>query len=182
MTRIPASRFIMDDVGIDQIKVFGYGGATPPRTPNMDTISKAGARFRNTLRGHHTPDPEEAGLRKWAFRQVSSLRDGEQSLRQSGGHCLGLGLLRGLPAGAPFPIDTTADGVAKPNAQGVGPYSCGFVPNVSDDPQNGVDTGACYVDGGSSCTQVDRGPDIPTPGRACLDRGGIFVLKQSCQP
>jgi arylsulfatase A-like enzyme len=40
--------FIMDDVGIDQIKVFGYGGATPPRTPNMDTISKAGARLRNT--------------------------------------------------------------------------------------------------------------------------------------
>ncbi len=25
--------FVLDDVGIDQMKVFGYGGATPPRTP-----------------------------------------------------------------------------------------------------------------------------------------------------
>jgi hypothetical protein len=29
---------IMDDVGIDQMKLFGYGGATPPRTPNIDAI------------------------------------------------------------------------------------------------------------------------------------------------
>jgi hypothetical protein len=27
---------IMDDVGIDQLRVFGYGGATPPSTPNID--------------------------------------------------------------------------------------------------------------------------------------------------
>lgn len=38
---------IMDDVGIDQMKVFGYGGATPPLTPNIDAIAKAGVRFRN---------------------------------------------------------------------------------------------------------------------------------------
>ena len=40
--------FILDDVGIDQMKVFGYGGATPPRTPNIDAIAHAGVRFRNT--------------------------------------------------------------------------------------------------------------------------------------
>src|SRR5215468_3122834 len=40
--------FIMDDVGIDQMKVFGYGGDTAPRTPNIDAIAKAGVRFRNT--------------------------------------------------------------------------------------------------------------------------------------
>src|SRR6266571_4708973 len=39
---------IMDDVGIDQMQVFGYGGATPPRTPNIDAIALAGVRFRNT--------------------------------------------------------------------------------------------------------------------------------------
>ena len=38
---------IMDDVGIDQMKVFGYGGGTPPRTPNFDKIALAGVRFRN---------------------------------------------------------------------------------------------------------------------------------------
>src|SRR5262245_30361124 len=38
---------IMDDVGIDQMRVFGYGGATPPHTPNIDTIARAGVRFHN---------------------------------------------------------------------------------------------------------------------------------------
>jgi arylsulfatase A-like enzyme len=39
--------FIMDDVGIDQVKSFGYGGHTPPSMPNIDQIAKAGIRFRN---------------------------------------------------------------------------------------------------------------------------------------
>ena len=38
----------MDDVGIDQMQVFGYGGDTPPSTPNIDQIAGAGIRFRNT--------------------------------------------------------------------------------------------------------------------------------------
>lgn len=39
---------IMDDVGIDQMASFGYGGATPPRMPNMHAVAEAGLRFRNT--------------------------------------------------------------------------------------------------------------------------------------
>ena len=39
---------VMDDVGIDQMASFGYGGATAPRMPNMDAVAKAGVRFRNT--------------------------------------------------------------------------------------------------------------------------------------
>jgi hypothetical protein len=38
---------IMDDVGIDQMRIFGYGGATPPLTPNINAIARAGVRFRN---------------------------------------------------------------------------------------------------------------------------------------
>ena len=38
---------IMDDVGIDQMRVFGYGEDNQPRTPNIDTIARAGMRFRN---------------------------------------------------------------------------------------------------------------------------------------
>src|SRR5690606_32413112 len=38
----------MDDVGIDQMQSFGYGGATPPHMPNMDAVAQAGVRFRNT--------------------------------------------------------------------------------------------------------------------------------------
>jgi Sulfatase len=39
---------IMDDVGIDQLSTLGYGGATPPATPNINQIANAGVRFRNT--------------------------------------------------------------------------------------------------------------------------------------
>ena len=39
---------IMDDVGIDQMKSFGYGGVTPPSLPNIDAVAAAGVRFRNT--------------------------------------------------------------------------------------------------------------------------------------
>ena len=38
---------VMDDVGIDQMQIFGYGGGTPPLTPNINAIARAGIRFRN---------------------------------------------------------------------------------------------------------------------------------------
>lgn len=39
---------VMDDVGMDQMQVFGYGGDTPPRTPSIDAIANEGVLFRNT--------------------------------------------------------------------------------------------------------------------------------------
>jgi arylsulfatase A-like enzyme len=38
---------IMDDVGIDQMQIFGYGGGTAPLTPNINAVARAGVRFRN---------------------------------------------------------------------------------------------------------------------------------------
>ena len=41
--------FILDDVGIDQMSAFGYGGADDvPQTPVIDTLVKSGVMFRNT--------------------------------------------------------------------------------------------------------------------------------------
>ncbi|MCK9539328.1 sulfatase-like hydrolase/transferase [Dokdonella sp.] len=39
---------IMDDVGIDQMASFGYGGVNPPPMPSIDAIANGGLRFRNT--------------------------------------------------------------------------------------------------------------------------------------
>lgn len=39
---------ILDDVGIDQMKLFGYGGATPLELPNIGAVASAGLGFRNT--------------------------------------------------------------------------------------------------------------------------------------
>ena len=40
--------FIIDDLGIDQLELFGYGGS-PPRaaTPALDSLADAGVKFRN---------------------------------------------------------------------------------------------------------------------------------------
>lgn len=41
---------VLDDLGVDQLSVFGYGGLVPsqkPKTPNIDAIAHAGVRFRN---------------------------------------------------------------------------------------------------------------------------------------
>lgn len=39
---------VMDDVGIDQMQVFGYGGDTAPSTPTIAALAGAGIRFHNT--------------------------------------------------------------------------------------------------------------------------------------
>ncbi|MEB2315612.1 MAG: sulfatase-like hydrolase/transferase [Xanthomonadaceae bacterium] len=39
---------VMDDVGIDQMAAFGYGGATAPPMPNIGAVAEAGVKFRNT--------------------------------------------------------------------------------------------------------------------------------------
>jgi hypothetical protein len=38
---------VVDDIGIDQWKLFGYGGTTPAATPNIDAIAAAGIKFHN---------------------------------------------------------------------------------------------------------------------------------------
>ncbi|AJD47432.1 lipoprotein [Isoalcanivorax pacificus W11-5] len=38
---------VIDDVGVDQFDFYGYGGAVPPQTPNLQTIADEGLKFRN---------------------------------------------------------------------------------------------------------------------------------------
>src|SRR5262249_40150721 len=38
---------ILDDVGIDQLRIFNPLAPTPPETPNIDAIAKAGVKFTN---------------------------------------------------------------------------------------------------------------------------------------
>ena len=44
---------VMDDVGVDQMSLLGYGGVgagplAPPRTPSLDALARGGVLFRNT--------------------------------------------------------------------------------------------------------------------------------------
>ena len=38
---------VMDDIGIDQWSLFGYGGATPAAMPNIAAIAQRGIKFHN---------------------------------------------------------------------------------------------------------------------------------------
>lgn len=230
--------FIMDDVGIDQMKVFGYGGTTPPRTPNMDTIAHAGVRFRNTwAMPECSPSRAVFFEGRFPFRtnvlnvvtpeilansQVSPFETTTPEVLRTKGytsglfgkfhlagpdnnpfgngvvHALGWDFFAGFLDGAPLNIDTTAGSVGAfcsggsspgtpctsgddcPGGGICGVYGCGFVPNTTDDPAHGADSGSCqFADG--SCLDLSTTATEPTPGRACLNQGGIFVPNQTCQ-
>jgi arylsulfatase A-like enzyme len=90
-------------------------------------------------------------------------------------HQLGWDTFAGWADGAPNPIDSTAGGIAAK-----GTYACGFVPNSADDPVHGADMGACYtVDG--ACAVLSNSSGSPTPGRSCMERGGILVPNAQCE-
>lgn len=209
---------VLDDLGVDQLSVFGYGGLTAPKTPVIDTIAAAGVRFRNTW-SMPTCSPGRATYfqGRYPFRthvsnaivandlansQVSpfeytlpkvlkekgyvsavigkmhlsgsDLNPANNPLGNGVMHTLGWDYFEGYLDGGPFPIDTTAGGVAPE-----GTYSCGFVPNTRNDAVNGADGGACYL--ANSTCQALTTADHPTPGRLCLERGGLFDPRQSCQ-
>jgi len=87
---------------------------------------------------------------------------GHEAMRE-----LGWDYFAGYLDGAPYPIDTTAGGVAP-----VGTYPCGMVPTTAVDPEHGADAGICYLADGGHLEMA--APDFPTPGRTCVERGGIF--------
>jgi Sulfatase len=101
---------------------------------------------------------------------------------------LGFDYFHGFLEGAPHPIDTTAGGVAitdntHPQLP-LGPYSCGFVPNIQTaGPDLGADSGACYFppEQGRACEVITQTLTVSTPGRHCLEKGGILVPNESCQ-
>ena len=86
---------------------------------------------------------------------------------------LGFDYFEGYLEGVPYPIDSTAGGVGVE-----GTYNCGYVPSLADNAATGADYGACYSASGS-CMELST-PSYHTPGRSCLEQGGIFVPNASC--
>ncbi|NYT78998.1 sulfatase-like hydrolase/transferase [Alcaligenaceae bacterium] len=209
---------VLDDLGVDQLPVFGYGGLTPAQTPNIDAIAHAGVRFRNAW-AMPTCSPGRATFfqGRYPFRtdvlnavvaldlansQVSPYEITTPKLLKEKGyanavigkmhlsgsdlnpannplgngvmHELGWDYFEGYLDGGPYPIDKTAGGISPVDQV----YGCGFVPNAKDDPAHGADSGACYQPTGT-CTTMST-TNHPTPGRTCLEQGGLFDPGQSC--
>jgi arylsulfatase A-like enzyme len=211
-TQTPNILFIiMDDVGIDQLRTFGYGGVTPPSTPNLDAIVHAGVTFRNVwampecspsraifFEGRYplrtnvysailSDDLANSQVSPYEFTTPEVLRNagyisamfgkfhlaGPDNNPYSFGtpSALGWDYFDGFLAGAPPSIDTTVGGQFPS-----GTYTCGFVPNAD---AGGADSGACYAPD-LSCTDLKRDATHSTPGRTCMESGGIMAPKQSC--
>lgn len=86
---------------------------------------------------------------------------------------LGFDYFEGYLEGGPAPIDTTAGGIAAS-----GTHGCGFVPTLKDSPNSGADTGACVTASGG-CNEMSTA-SFSTPGRSCMETGGIFIPNASC--
>ena len=209
---------IMDDVGIDQLRSFGYGGLTPPNTPVLDAVAHQGIRFRNVwampecspsramffegryplrtniyaailstdlansqVSPYETTTPKilkQANYTSALFGKFHLAGPDNNPFSDGTPNSLGFDYFHGFLEGAPYPIDSTAGGVDitdNTNPQlPKGPYVCGFVPNSDATYAAGYDSGACYLPNNGGCSVITRSSAIPTPGRACLEQGGVF--------
>ncbi len=205
---------IMDDVGIDQMQIFGYGGLTPPLTPNINAIARAGVRFRNawsmpecspsraiffegryplrtgvynailsTDLANSQVSPYEAttpkilkrrGYESALFGKFHLAGPDYNPFGRATPFALGWDYFDGFLEGATYPIDPTIGHQFTDRSL----YTCGFIPNTSKSP-NGADTGACrHPD--NHCDVISRDAAHPTPGFSCLQEGGLFVPKTTC--
>jgi len=214
---------VIDDFGVDQLTSYGYGGAAPANTPNLDAIARAGLLFRsawamptctptratfftgrypsstNILNAVVSSDLANSEISPYEVTVPKLLKTkgyvsaliGKMHLTGSdldGGRNLpygwqtmwklGFDHFDGYLDGAPYPVDTRAGLSSLGDDVTAGPYKCGFVPRASF--PGGADSGACYQVTGS-CEALSVGSDGTAPGRACMERGGIFDPGQSCQ-
>lgn len=92
---------------------------------------------------------------------------------------LGFDYFEGYLEGGPASIDTTAGGIGGTGKNGNGKvYGCGFIPALRDSAELGADRGACYQADGS-CSVLST-PSVRTPGRKCMEMGGILVPNARC--
>ena len=98
----------------------------------------------------------------------SDLGPDNHALGDSAMRDLGWDYFAGYLDGAPYPIDTTAGGIAPE-----GTYQCGWVPITALDEEHGADRGVCYFADQTFQVMNDL-EQYPTPGRTCVERGGIF--------
>ena len=199
---------IMDDVGIDQMAMFGYGGNNPPSMPNMTVVANAGVRFRNTWSmpecspgrasmfvgrfPFRTNIPGAIGQNDLANSQLSPYDMTTPKLLKQANYESGMFGKFHLAGPENNPAGNGTPGVLGWD------YFYGWVgglPASIDTTAGGVCTsgahpcgyvkgsasGACYQ-ADNSCSQVsvaNSGGDAP--GKHCAMNGGIFVPGQSCQ-
>ena len=201
---------ILDDVGIDQLKIFNKDNPLPPLTPNIDLIARHGVKFTNAW-----AMPECSPSRATNFTGRYAIRTGVEAAI----------LDNQLPQAYVSQFETTLPRIlakAGYSSAMVGKYHLGNYqdpagncapstrgfevfqgvlaggPPPVDTTAGGVDpsgsqacgyfqtkaAGACYTAPGDAvrCSIVNAGNAEPgtDPARTCLQEGGIFVPNKAC--
>jgi hypothetical protein len=199
---------IMDDVGVDQMQSFGYGGSTPPPMPNIGAVAAAGVKFRNTWSmpecspgraaffvGRYplrTNMYQALGPDDLANSQLSRYDETVPKLLKQANYqsaMFGKFHLAGP--------DHNAAGNATPSQLGWD-YFYGWIgglPGSIDTTAGGVygasapqacgfdpghSAGACHFADNSCQDMAPSPPTEDSPGLQCLAKGGVFVKGQMC--
>jgi arylsulfatase A-like enzyme len=203
--------FILDDVGIDQLKIFNPDSPLPPVTPNLALLAAKGIKFTNVW-----AMPECSPSRSAFFTGRYPLHSGveaaimENHLPQSYMSAFEATLPRVLAKAGyqsalfgKYHLGNEQDpaGLCAPSNRGWQTFSGAMTagPPSIDMTAGGVDktgsqvcgyfqtkaAGACYMAPGDSvrCMSIDQSNADPgtDPARTCLQRGGIFVPNAACK-
>jgi hypothetical protein len=201
---------ILDDVGIDQLKIFNPDILRPPLTPNIDLIAKHGVKFTNMW-----AMPECSPSRAANFTGRYAIRTGVEAAILN--NQMPQGFVSSFEATLPRVLAKAGYTSALIGKYHLGDYEdpagkcapatrgfdffqgviAGGPPPV-DTTAGGIDpsaaqvcgyyqtkaAGACYTAPGDSvrCSIIDAGSADPgtDPARTCLQHGGIFVPNKAC--
>ncbi len=201
---------IMDDVGIDQMLAFGYGGATPPSMPNINAVAQNGVRFRNTWSMPECSNGRSAFLvGRYPLRTNIYAAIGDNDLANSQLTPYDVTIPKLLKQANYDSAMFGKFGVAGPFNNQAGynaPAQLGWdhfygwiggLPGSIDSTAGGIaasgtyecgfvpgsvsKSGACHY-ANKSCTEMSQtsASEQNAAGLQCLDSGGIFVPNQSC--
>jgi arylsulfatase A-like enzyme len=201
---------ILDDVGIDQLKLFGFGGPLPANLPNLAKIASKGVKFTNVW-----AMPECSPSRAAFFTGRYPLRTGVTSAIV-GNHLpqeyvsqyeatlprvlAKAGYISAMIGKYHLGNEKDPAGTCAPATRGwhffrgnmtAGPPSIDKTAGGGDPSGAQVcgyfqtsDAGACYTqrDGVTSCRRINANNAEPntTPARTCLQRGGLFRPNTAC--
>lgn len=199
---------IMDDVGIDQMRTFGYTADNQPRMPNIDAVAESGVRFRNAwAMPECSPSRVSIFTGRYPLRtgvmtafintdlansQMSPFETALPKVLAKGGYTsalIGKYHLAGpynYPSGNLAPRDAgfdyffgTLDGAPRPLDTTAGGVAADGTYTCGY--VNDARFGACRQPDGS-CSEIGTPVDLPgpNPGRTCLEQGGILVPEKTC--
>ena len=201
---------ILDDVGVDQLKLYGFGGPLPARLPNLARIAKQGVKFTNMW-----AMPECSPSRAAFFTGRYPIRTGVTSaivdnhLPQEYVSQYEATLPRVLAKAGyvssligKYHLGNEKDpaGNCAPATRGWHSFNGNMTPGPPsiDKTAGGADpsgsqvcgyfqtsaAGACYVQRGdtTNCRRITEENADPdtSPSRTCLQRGGLFRPNATC--